>query len=810
MAELVFHMLANAHLDPVWLWDWREGLNEGVITCKTMLKLMRDNPDFTFMRGEASIYQHIEENDPETFAEIGKRVREGRWDIVGGNWVQSDTNLPNTATFLKQFEIGKRYFKDKFAVDVTAAWAADSFGHSAGMPEIFAASGLKYFAFSRPAETVMHIDKPAFWWRGQGGARILTYRIPVGWYGCDRDEIGRRLDGMLEDVRKYGMTNHAVFYGLGNHGGGSSQRQLDDIKAWQSQHPEVEIKFSTLHGFFKALEEEVNSGDGDCIPSISGELNFCLRGCYSSVAKFKYLYRQAENAVQRVTNVTAAIHDKPQTAADDLKTAWKGLLFNTFHDILPGSSIERAYEEQIQWLGGVIHDVRCQEFKAVNALVKRIDTRVKPVSGDNPGAVPFVFFNPLPYEYRGHVELEASLDYRPIWAYHDREHEVPVELLDEEQKPIPFQTVETEHQAMVGLPWRKRLVLPVTLPPFGWKKVSMGYQENPMTAQNDGDKAEVIGEGVITNGIYRIEAISGKDSVRIYRKGIPLFGDKGLNFGLYEDKWGSWGGMKEEPEAFNICKRLESWTISNLRMQENGPERASMWVELSGSKSRLELTIQLYRDRDAVDFQTRIIWNDRAARLKMVMAEAGELTYEIPGGTVKRQKTGDVPGCGWVGIRNGSESCAMASNAFYCYDNQNGEFSVTMCRSSRYATDVFAGAEEFPDRPASDIGELKARFVLTGDTARINQLAEQLQCGPFNVMADPHAGNLPGTGSLLSITPETVKLHELALSPSGTLTATLQNQTEHELDATITTDRHKNVTVKLAPWRITRIALSNK
>ncbi len=810
MKKMTIHMLANAHLDPVWLWDWREGMNEGITTCKTMLEMMRDYPEFTFIRGEASIYKHIEDNEPELFEEIRQRFEEGRWDIVGGNWVQSDTNLPATTTFLRQFQEGKRYFKEKFGFDVTAAWAADSFGHSAGLPEIYAASGLKYFAFSRPAEHIVHLDKPAFWWKGQGGSEILCYRVPVGWYGCERHEIRTLLDSMLEQGGKYGLENHGVFFGLGNHGGGSSRRQLDEIREWQKEHPEVTVEFSTLHRFFGVLEKEITAKGHDFIPTHQGELNFCLRGCYSSVAKYKYLYRLAEGAIRSASDTAMAVDGFLARPITDFTTPWRGVLFNTFHDILPGSSIERAFEEQIQWVGGVMHECREKEFAALNALARRIDTTVKPVSGDNPKAVPFVVFNPTPNEYNGHVELEAPLDYRPIWAYVNRVAEVPVELLDANFKPLPFQVVENEHQAMVNFPWRKRLVFPLTIPPFGWRKVSVGYQENPALADLVGAEVCAPEEGVITNGIYRVEAKRGYTKLKISRHGKPVGGADGIDFGVYEDKWGSWGGMNEEPDAFNITKRLETWNITNLRMQESGPERASMWVEFSGEKSRIELTIRLYRDRDAVDFRARVVWNERCTRLKMVMGEGDDVVYEVPGGQVTRTKSGDVPGGRWVKIRKGNDIMALASDAFYCYDNQNGEFGVTLCRGSRYATDVFAGPEEYPDRPAADIGELKCRFVITADHEHVDMQALRLEMPPVVISTAPHSGDLPDAGSILSVFPTAVKLAALEMTEDGKMSMALQNQSDAEVE-TVVVINGKSVPVgKLSPWRIYRQSFDMK
>ena len=299
---ITLHLIANAHLDPVWLWDWREGLNEGIATCRAVLDLMDEFPELTFIRGEAAVYQHIEQHDPATFRRIVRQVRAGRWEIVGGTWIQPDTNLPATETFVRHFHRGQRYFAEKFGRRVRIAWAADSFGHSAGLPDIFAAAGIESFAFTRPYEAQLHLDSPVFWWEGASGGRVLAYRPPMGWYGCERDELPRRLDAVLAAAQQDRLANVGVFYGLGNHGGGPSRRMLRDLRDWCARHPEVRVVHSGLRRLFEALRAERVER-----PVVRGELNFCLRGCYASAARFKFAYRKTEAAVARVERTDTAI-----------------------------------------------------------------------------------------------------------------------------------------------------------------------------------------------------------------------------------------------------------------------------------------------------------------------------------------------------------------------------------------------------------------------------------------------------------------------------------------------------------------------
>ena len=561
MNKKIIHLLANAHLDPVWLWDWREGLNEGIATCHSILKLMDKNPELTFMRGEASIYEHLERFDPESFARIKEYVKAGRWEIVGGNYVQTDTNLPDEKVFLKQYEYGRKYFKEKFDVDVNIAWAPDSFGHGAGLPDIYQASGLKYFAFTRRVSDFPAIEKPVVRWKGCNGGSVITLFDIINTCYCTnkRDEILTLLDGTLQKAATIPMQNIAFFYGLGNHGGGTSQRMLDDIYSWREKHPEVEVRFSTLRDFFAACEAE-----GGDLPEYQGEINFCLRGCTSSAAKVKSRFRATESAILRAENVTRSVAEKLGTAAPDMTELWKSVLFNTFHDILPGSSIERANQEQMQWMDHVIHTCRTLEFHALNDLSLSFPVQVREPEYDMPQAVPLMVYNPRPTAYSGPVEFECCLDYRPCWEYMNRCDEIPVELLDENAEPVPFQVVATEHNAITFVPWRRRVVAQMDIPANGWRIVTLGHVTKPLLAKAPKSKVKAKSNS-ISNEYFTVEAICGETGIKITRKGKSVLAAKGIEFATFRDVWGSWGAMDEDPAGFRCDKRLDQRSESNRK-----------------------------------------------------------------------------------------------------------------------------------------------------------------------------------------------------------------------------------------------------
>lgn len=763
LIKMEIHLIANAHLDPVWLWDWREGLNEGHTTVKTVLDIMDDVPELKFIRGEAVIYEHIEQNDPALFRRIQKMVENGRWDVVGGTYLQADTNLAGIETLARQFTRGQRYFESRFGQRPKAAWQADSFGHTAGLPEILAAAGIESFAFTRPDPKTMPLPEPAFWWEGQGGARVLAYRPLAGWYGAERDEMPQRLDALVEAARNSSLETVGCFYGLGNHGGGPSRKQVQEIQRWAKAHPEIKVVFSGLHNFFEALRSEI--ANKPALQVIRGELNFCLRGCYSSAARIKFLYRQSEALVNRAERADSLLAAKTGRAPAKLAETWDGLLFNSFHDILPGSSIERVLEDQARWLGGVLHSAKRAEFRALNELASLVDTTVAPAAPDHPTGVAAVVWNPHPHAFKGHIEMEACIDYRPIHSYKDRPSELPLRILGSAGSAMSFQKIEVESKMMPHLPWRQRVVMPVSIPAFGWNVLELAWVEGAQPPKTENPVQ--VGENWIGNGIYKVEAQLGSEEVHFSYKGRPVFVAKGLSAQVMEDPWGSWGGTTEEPESLLINTLREKWTITGMKVLESGPERAKLWVRFSGKKSRLDLFFSLCREREAVDVDARLLWDERCARLKLAFPARGEAEFEVPGAAISRAEQGEVPGGRWVRVHSENGGFGFASDSLYNFSRENGELQATVVRATRYAYEHPAALDEEPWRPVLDTGELTFRFLMTHAGADLPRLSQELETPVVVSLATPSAGPLPKEGSLAELYPASLQLLALKSAENG-------------------------------------------
>ncbi len=275
--DVTVYMIGNAHIDPVWLWRWGEGLAEVLATCRSALDRMNEYPEFVFTRADAATYKWIEDSCPDMFEEIRRRVREGRWSIVGGWWEQPDCNIPSGESFVRHALYGKRYLMEKFGVDVTVGYNVDSFGHNAGLPQILSKSGIAYYVFMRPDAREKELPEPVFWWEGPDGSRVLALRLQSP-YCTGGAELTQHFHASAAN-RAHGTTAAACFYGVGNHGGGPTIANIECIRRIQREPEAPTAVFGTVQQMFEHILKERTD-----FPVVKGDLQHHAVGCYSAHA----------------------------------------------------------------------------------------------------------------------------------------------------------------------------------------------------------------------------------------------------------------------------------------------------------------------------------------------------------------------------------------------------------------------------------------------------------------------------------------------------------------------------------------------
>ncbi len=414
------HMIGNAHIDPVWLWQWQEGFHEVKATFRSALDRMKEYEDFQFVASSAAFYEWVEKSDPAMFAEIQQRVKEGRWGIVGGWWVEPDCNIPSGESFVRHSLYAQRYFCQKFGRGARTGFNVDSFGHSATIPQILRKSGIDHYVFLRPMPHERSLPARLFWWESADGSRVVAFRIHFEYlsWGKDLTAHALRCAGEMKDP----VDEFMCFYGVGNHGGGPTIENIESLhRLDQDEQFPARLVCSTPDAFFDAIREK-----GWTIPVVHDELQNHAKGCFSVHSGIKQWNRQAENRLQAAEKWSAvADWQLGRPYPSDYGHAWKQVLFNQFHDILAGTSLEAAYHDARNGFGEAIAIADRNLNDAIQALAWDIRLEV------DENVRPLVVFNSLACSVRANVEIESR-----AWM-------ADAVLLDESGHAIPHQMVQS-------------------------------------------------------------------------------------------------------------------------------------------------------------------------------------------------------------------------------------------------------------------------------------------------------------------------------------------------------------------------------
>src|SRR3954447_844306 len=399
--QKVLHLIGYSHIDAAWLWPWSDGADSVLDTFRSALHRIEETAGFCYSHSSAAHYRWAERADPAMFARIKQRIRDGRWEVVGGWPVEPDCNIPSTESFMRHCLYGKEYCRRELGVDVKIAMNPDSFGHSAGLPTILKSAGYGYYAFMRPQEHEMHLPH-LFWWEGPDGSRILTLRI---WKDYDP---GNKIEEMIraapEQLFTPGLNHAAMFIGVGDHGGAVTREQIRKVLELQKDADLPELRWSTLAVFFSALE---TSSGFETIPVVKGELQHHARGCYSAYGEGKFLNRRAERALGEAEAISVAAslalrHPYPQK---EFAESWWKVAFCQFHDLMAGTALYSDYEESRDSLGYACEVAQTSKVQAIQAMATQVDT-----SGVKENAL--FLFNPLPWARKAVAEVIVGSEWK--------------------------------------------------------------------------------------------------------------------------------------------------------------------------------------------------------------------------------------------------------------------------------------------------------------------------------------------------------------------------------------------------------------
>lgn len=387
------HCVGHGHIDMNWMWSWPETVAATHDTFASVLSLMRTYPELTYSQSQASVYALIEKYHPTMFEEIRERVKEGRWEVTATQWVEGDKNLVNGESLIGHYLYTRQYFAEKFGLtpeDVPVQWEPDTFGHANTIPMIARMGGVKYYYACRLGggfghERVGDERPPLFWWESPDGSRILVNK-EISWYNSYVN-IGDNIAlPALKFFQANGIREWLNVYGIGNHGGGPTRREIDYYEEMRDWPIYPHIAFSTSKRFFESLPEDKLAD----LPILDHELNFEFTGCYTSQSLIKQANRLGENACleaealvslasgpilllrgERVGIEGNSPTNGPETTRR-LRGAWLNVLFNQFHDILPGSGVRETREHAralFQETAAITSSLKREAMKTIADLI---------------------------------------------------------------------------------------------------------------------------------------------------------------------------------------------------------------------------------------------------------------------------------------------------------------------------------------------------------------------------------------------------------------------------------------------------------
>src|SRR6266576_2192600 len=754
LKQFTIRIIGNSHIDMAWLWPETETVEVVRNTFRSVLDLMREYPDFKFTMSSARTYEWMEEKYPDLFQEIEQRVKEGRWEIVGGMWVEPDLNMPTGESLTRQILVGKRYFEKKFGLDTKIGWNPDSFGYNAQLPQIYKKSGMDYFVTQKLlwAHEFTIFPYKLFWWEAPDGSRLLTYFPHDYAGGIEAESLATDLSIWAPAI--YGPkptvpieTMH--LYGVGDHGGGPTRTMLDHAATLMSPNvvfPKFEL--GTARDFFSNFEKKIPSLN---LPTWNGELYFQYhRGVLTTQAETKRRIRRSEETMLNAEKFASlAWLDGRPYPQEEMNRAWKRLLFDHFHDIMPGSGIGVNYLDARRNL----RDVQRAGREIIDLSLKEIAAHV-----NTQGAgVPVLVFNPLSWPRTDVIELEAQL---PGPAKQ-------ITVTDAAGKPTASQLLSIDPETH-----RAHFLLLASTPSFGYNTYFLSAATNPApqnlslkgtgdTLENEFIRLKIDSQsGCVTSlldkasnqeALAPAETDTGGPKDKVCGNLLQAFVDK-------PKRWDAWNIDADfEKQYWNIDQADE------VKLLENGPLRAVIRIKKHFQNSTFIQDVTLYPGVPRVDVNMQVEWHEKHILLKVAFplsAHNQKATFEIPYGTVERPTTRntpaeqaqfEVPAMRWADISDQTHGFSLLNNCKYGYDAKGNVLRLSLLRSP-----------EWPD-PHADEGHHEFTYSLYPHGG-IWRDALTVRCGyelnyPLLVrQTEKHEGELKDDFSFMQIQSDNVVL----------------------------------------------------
>ncbi|KAA3663524.1 MAG: alpha-mannosidase [Chloroflexi bacterium] len=684
----------HAHIDVAWLWTLAQTRRKAGRSFHTVLRLMEQFPDYHFTQSQPQLYDYISQDYPELLEAIKARVVEGRWEPIGGMWVEADCNLSGAEALARQFLLGRTYFREQFGAGVESPvlWLPDVFGYAWNLPQLIKEAGLEYF-FTIKISWSQYNRMPydSFWWQGLDGTKVLTHFSTTQNEGAFMSKEVRRPSTYNSDAsplevmstwinlqQKESQQNLLMSFGYGDGGGGPTREMLENIRELNAFPAAPRMRNGRSIDFFRNLEK--NSGDQ--LPTWNGELYLEYhRGTYTTQAHNKRSNRKSEFLLHDAEFLAAwaALVTDYQYPHEDLTRAWQLLCLNQFHDILPGSSIAEVYEDS------------AKDYETIRAIGEELrDTALTALSSRLAGETAVIAINPTSFGGRKIGLLSEQL----------REGQTVVNVEDDQ---VLF-TQPVKDGVLVELP---------LIEPYGAVALSIVDQKsaNPQTNLK---AYQHHGNFVLENEILRVEFDQIGEMVALFDKEVERnvlpAGERANVLQAFEDRpmnYDAW-----DIDIFYDDKQWFPEPAHSLTIIEEGPLRVGLEIQRRLGNSILVQHVTLCRGERRIDFDTWVDWRERFVLLKVafpVDVLSPVATFDVQWGNVQRPTHRNTSwdwarfeSCAhkWVDLSEGDYGVSLLNDCKYGHDIQDNVMRLTLLRSPSH-----------PD-PNADQGEHRFTYSL--------------------------------------------------------------------------------------------------
>jgi alpha-mannosidase len=769
LQQRTFHLDGDAHIDAAWLWPWTETVDVVKRTFSTALQLMHEYPGYTFTQSAAAYNEWIADKYPDINKEIAQRIKEGRWEMVGGMWVEPDLNMPDGESLVRQLLVGNRWFRQHYGVAARIGWNPDSFGYTWQLPQIYKKSGVDYFITQKISwNDTNDIPFKLFWWESPDGSKVLAY-FPRDYGSQNMNPVRLAHDMKLVEAYAPGSTELLDLYGVGDHGGGPTRAMLDEGFHWtgfaagNAGRITPKYEYGTAQSFFDKIEKQIISqgpewnyqsiAKGYTLPTaVPGKISIPTwkselyleyhRGVFTTQSNHKRNMRESEEELLNAEKwASLAWLDGKNYPGSEITEDWKKVLFNQFHDLAAGSGIGIIYKDAQNDYDAVRWSTNEISVGALNTLAATTDTRGK--------GIPVVVFNPLGWDRSGNVQVDVRADASNFLV---------VDSTQKNKSALPLAARVDEKTGIMHL-----TVYVASVPALGYKVIHLVPGK---AGAASGVKASETASAIeLGDGKLRV-AIDKKSGciTSLEQGGFEMLakGTCGNELQLFKDQPRHYDAWNIDPGTLD-AQPIRLDMADNVELIGADTPQPAIRVTRTWQNSKFVQTITIPPVSGQVDIANSIDWHERHLLLKVAFPLAvtsNFATYEIPYGTIDRATTRnnsweqaqfEVPAMRWADLGDGKHGLSLINQTKYGYDAVGNLLRLSLLRSSTS-----------PD-PEADQGHHEFRYAIYPHDGSWKDALTMRHGWEYDyplvaTSVTAHSGLLPSSHSFISVSPENVVL----------------------------------------------------